>query len=36
MSTAAPISRAHQGLDGLALPRRHLEHELVVHLEQDP
>ena len=27
---------ADQGLDGLALARRHLEHELVVHLEQDP
>ncbi len=26
---------AHECLQGLALPRRHLEHELVVHLEQD-
>ena len=25
----------HELLEGLPLPRRHLEHQLVVHLEQD-
>ena len=35
-SAAPPICCAHQRVEGLPLPRRHLEHELVVDLEQHP